>query len=124
MVRYSIPENFQGISRVGYFVGDIMIRGTTPTLKLKLNGIETSRLASVYVTIKQGEKEVTKTNDDGITAESKSVLSAPLTQEDTLTFDQGYVYIQLRAMTTDDLSIASKTRLVLMDDILKEGVIT
>lgn len=101
-----------------------MIRGTTPTLKLKLNGIETSRLASVYVTIKQGEKEVTKTNDDGIVAESESVLSVPLAQEDTLTFSQGYVYIQLRAMTTDDLAIASKTRLVLMDDILKEGVIT
>lgn len=101
-----------------------MIRGTTPTLKLNLNGVKTSRLASVYVTIKQGEKEVTKTYDDGIIAESESVLSVPLAQEDTLTFGQGYVYIQLRAMTTDDLAIASKTRLVLMDDILKEGVIT
>lgn len=101
-----------------------MIRGTTPTLKLKLNGIETSRLTSVYVTIKQGEKEVTKTYYDGIIAESESVLSVPLTQEDTLTFRQGYVSIQLRAMTTDGLGIASKTRLVLMDDILKEGVIS
>ena len=101
-----------------------MIRGTTPTLKLKLNGIETSRLNSVYITLKQGNKEVTKTNDDGIMEESESVLSVPLTQEDTLTFSQGYVAVQMRAMTTDNLAIASKTRLVLMDDILKEGVIT
>lgn len=101
-----------------------MIRGTTPTLKLKLNGIETSRLNSVYITLKQGNKEVTKTNADGIIVESESVLSVPLTQEDTLTFSQGYVAVQMRAMTTDNLAIASKTRLVLMDDILKEGVIT
>lgn len=63
-------------------------------------------------------------NVDGIIAESESILSVPLTQEDTLTFSQGYVSVQLRAMTTDDLAIASKPRLVLMDDILKEGVIT
>lgn len=101
-----------------------MIRGTTPTLKLKLKGIETSRLNSIYITLKQGNKEVTKMNVDGIIAESESILSVPLTQEDTLTFSQGYVSVQLRAMTTDDLAIASKPRLVLMDDILKEGVIT
>jgi len=101
-----------------------MVRGTTPTLKLKLKGIETSRLNSIYITLKQGNKEVTKMNVDGIIAESESILSVPLTQEDTLTFSQGYVSVQLRAMTTDDLAIASKPRLVLMDDILKEGVIT
>lgn len=101
-----------------------MIRGTTPTLKIKLNGIETSRLSSVYITIKQGDNEVTKTYDDGVVAESESVLSVPLTQEDTLTFGRGYVYIQLRAMTDNEVAIASKARLVLMEDILKEGVIT
>lgn len=101
-----------------------MIRGTTPTLKLKLNGIETSRLQSIYITLKQGDKEITKNNDDGIVLESDSVLSVALTQRDTLTFAQGYVYIQLRAITTDGLAIASKTRLVFIDDVLREGVIT
>lgn len=101
-----------------------MIRGTTPTLKLKLNGIETSRLQSIYITLKQGDKEITKNNDDGIELESDSVLSVALTQRDTLTFAQGYVYIQLRAITTDGLAIASKTRLVFIDDVLREGVIT
>lgn len=101
-----------------------MIRGTTPTLKLKLNGIETSRLQSIYITLKQGDKEITKNNDDGIALESDSVLSVALTQRDTLTFAQGYVYIQLRAITTDGLAIASKTRLVFIDDVLREGVIT
>ena len=101
-----------------------MIRGTTPTLKLKLNGIETSRLQSIYITLKQGDKEITKNNDDGIVLESDSVLSVALTQRDTLTFEQGYVYIQIRAITTDGLAIASKTRLVFIDDVLREGVIT
>lgn len=101
-----------------------MTKGTTPTLKLKLNGIETARLKSVYITLKQGNKEITKTYDDGIAAESESVLSMPLTQEDTLAFEQGYVYIQLRAMTDNDVAIASKERILVMDGILKEGVIS
>ena len=101
-----------------------MIRGTTPTLKIRLKGIETSRLTSVYLTIKQGNREVTKTYYDGVVAESESVLSVPLTQDDTLTFGSGYVYIQLRAMTDNEVAIASKTRLILMEEILKEGVIT
>lgn len=101
-----------------------MTKGTTPTIKIKLNGIETSRLKSIYITLKQGNKEVTKTNADGVITESKSMLSVPLTQEDTLTFEQGYVYIQLRAMTDNDVAIASKERIIIMNDILKGGVIT
>ncbi len=101
-----------------------MTKGTTPTLKIKLSGIETSRLKSIYITLKQGNKEVTKTYDDGIIAESESMLSVPLTQEDTLAFEQGYVYIQLRAMTDNDVAIASKERILVMDGILKEGVIS
>lgn len=38
-----------------------MYRGTTPTLKVHVKGIELAQLESVYFTIKQGKTEITKT---------------------------------------------------------------
>lgn len=100
-----------------------MRRGTTPTLKIKIKGIDISRLTSMYITIKQGDREITKENED-ISIEEDGILSVRLSQEDTLTFTKGHVDIQLRAMTDNGVAIASGIQMAFMEQILKEGEIT
>lgn len=101
-----------------------MFRGTTPTLEIKLTGIEVAELESVYITLKQYQKEVTKSTEDITIDEMRNTLYVSLSQEDTLTLSRGYVYVQMRAVTKDGLAVASDVKMTTMEEILKEGVIT
>lgn len=101
-----------------------MFRGTTPMLEIKITGIEVADLESIYITLKQYKKEVTKTTEDINIDEISNTLYAPLSQEDTLTLSRGYVYVQMRAVTKDGLAVASDVKMTTMEEILKEGVIT
>lgn len=100
-----------------------MIRGTTPTIRLKAKF--DLRNWNLYVTLKQGLVEYTFENgelevdfDDGF-----SVVSFMLTQGQTLSFNENNkVEIQLRA-AKDDSAIASKVATVDVYRILKGGVI-
>lgn len=98
-----------------------MRRGTTPTLKIKINGANVKEFSKIYVTFKQGETEVTKTTED-IDIED-NLLSIWLSQEDTLKFVHGHVDVQLRAITENGVAVASSIQMLFMDEILKEGVI-
>lgn len=98
-----------------------MRRGTTPTLKIRITGVDLDELENIYITIRQGNTEVTKT---GHQLEVKDgIIYAAMTQEDTLKFHQSCVWIQMRATTKDGLAVASNIRMVEMKDILKDGVI-
>ena len=99
-----------------------MYRGTTPIIEIKVIGIQLDELKNIYVTIKQHKQEVTKTNDEIFIKEGNKI-HVPLTQEDTLKFDNGSVQIQMRATTVDGSAIASNIKTCLMKEILKEGVI-
>lgn len=101
-----------------------MYRGTTPTLEVKITGVEIAELESVYITLKQYQKEVTKSTEDIMVDEISNTLYIPLSQEDTLTLSRGYVYVQMRAVTKDGLAVASDVKMTIMEEILKEGVIT
>lgn len=100
-----------------------MIRGTTPTLEIKINGIGVSELQSVYITLSQHKNQVTKSTEDITIDEITNTLYVPLTQEDTLTLSRGYVYVQMRAVTKEYLAVASGIKMVSVDEILKGGVI-
>lgn len=100
-----------------------MRRGTTPTLKIKVIGMDVALFKSVYITIKQGSKELTKTNGD-IEIKDGNILSVFLDQEDTLKFLGGHVDIQLRAVTDNGLAVASDIKRMSMERVLKDGVIT
>lgn len=100
-----------------------MTRGTTPTLEIKLTGIEVAELESVYVTLRQYKTEVTKSTEDITIDEISNTLYVPLSQEDTLTLTRGYVYVQMRAVTKDGLAVASGIKMVPVEEILKGGVI-
>lgn len=86
----------------------MIIRGTTPTETLTINGRDLSD-AKVYVTYQQGDvaftlegDEVKKTVSDGNT-----VLSVALTQKDTLSLAPGAVLVQIGWITAD--GVADKT---------------
>lgn len=101
-----------------------MKRGTTPTIEIKITGIEVADLESIYITLKQYKKEVTKTTENITINEINNTLYTPLSQEDTLLLERGYVYVQMRAVTKDGLVVASDVKMITMEEILKEGVIT
>lgn len=100
-----------------------MRRGTTPTLEIKVTGIEVSELESIYITLSQYKKQVTKETEDITVDELNNSLYVPLLQEDTLSLTRGYVYIQMRAVTKDGLAVASEIKMVPVEEILRGGVI-
>lgn len=61
-----------------------MIRGTTPTFTFTINSqtLDLTEAENVYVTIKQGSKEITKTGED--LDVSPTVVSVFLNQEESL----------------------------------------
>lgn len=85
--------------------------------------MDVSLFKSVYITIKQGSKELTKTNGD-IKLEDGNILSVFLAQEDTLNFLGGHIDIQLRAVTNNKMAVASDIKRIPLERILKDGVIT
>ena len=99
-----------------------MRRGTTPTLTIRIRDGDLAEYEHIYVTIKQGEKELTK-----IFAGSDSVdgvLHVTLTQEDTLMFaDNEKAKVQLRCITADGIAVATNIVRIYVGEILKEGVI-
>lgn len=102
-----------------------MRRGTTPTLTIKCIDVDVKDLASIYVTFKQGNIELTKTNNDIVVDLENNAVNVPLSQEDTLTFNKGTVDVQIRALLSDGTTaIASKIRTFSMEKILKDGVIS
>lgn len=100
-----------------------MRRGTTPTLEIKVTGIEVTELESIYITLSQYKKQVTKFTEDITVDEISNTLYVPLLQEDTLSLSRGYVYVQMRAVTKDGLAVASGIKMVPVEEILKGDVI-
>ena len=90
-----------------------MRRGTTPTLKLKLTGIEVDKLNEIYVTLEQeadhccNQIQITKRENEMVKDVENNILEVSLSQEETLKFKQAPVEVQLRATTTDGKKIAT-----------------
>lgn len=99
-----------------------MRRGTTPTIIITAAKCDLANLESIYITIKQGSTEITKTTDQIEIKDGK--MQVYLDQKDTLLLKGGSAYIQMRAVTKSGVTIASKIKSLPVGDILKEGVIT
>lgn len=100
-----------------------MKRGTTPTFTLSLDGIDFELLNTIYVTFKQDNNVITKSNADITLDAQNNLINVSLTQAETLSFRQGYVYIQLRAVTKGGNAVATDIVRIDASGILKEGVI-
>ena len=99
-----------------------MRRGTTPAIVLTVDMDITAY--TVYVTLKNGGKQLTVTND-ALTMEyanQKTTISFSLTQQQTLDFKVGTCEVQVRAIK-DGTAIATDIQTIDVGRILKEGVI-
>lgn len=100
-----------------------MIRGTTPTIKLKTKF--DLRGWNLYITLKEGLVSYTFENDDVevVFEDGECMASFMLSQEQTLSFNEnGKVEIQLRA-AKDGSAVASKIVSIEVYRILMGGVI-
>lgn len=97
-------------------------RGTTPTLLITTNGIkDLSQCDVLWITLKQGNTEITKEKSDLTISGDEIELS--LTQEETLLFKAGSsVSLQLRALIGTE-AVASDIKTFRMEDIIKDGII-
>jgi hypothetical protein len=99
-----------------------MIRGTTPTHTFNLP-FDTYLIGKIKISYAQdGNVVLTKEKDD-CTLQGNAV-KVRLTQEETLKFNARYkVQIQVRVLTTENDSLASKIYERSMEDILEDGVL-
>lgn len=99
-----------------------MVRGTTPTLKF-IFPVNTNLIEKCYITFVQGRDTVLeKTKEDCEVLETE--LHLPLTQEETLKFDDNdEIEIQIRVKTTDGKARATQIIKTHASRILKDGEI-
>jgi hypothetical protein len=103
-----------------------MYRGTTPTLKLTIDGISLDLLDKIYVTIEQrGVIELTKTNEDLEIDTENNLIKMRLTEKETFKLHAGNVPmgIQIRATTHDGNAIATTKAMMSIDDVYYEELI-
>lgn len=97
-----------------------MIRGTTPTIILKLS--ETIPFDTLYVTFTKLNQTVLEKTLDDVRVEGNKIY-VPLTQEETLALDPKCpLNIQLRGKV-EGQALASSICRIMVNDILKEGLI-
>ena len=102
-----------------------MRRGTTPTLELTLTGVDAIASDKIYVTLKQSQREITKTNEDLSieSGESESVINLYLSQQETLSLRTGTCEIQVRGINALGDAWASDIATINIKEILRDGVI-
>lgn len=95
-----------------------MIRGTTPTHSFAIP-IDAATVSKIRVTYEQGGADVL-TKDFDASAIDNGVLSYKLTQEETLSFGEGCVSVQVRILTLGGDALASEITCIrpktLLDD--------
>lgn len=101
-----------------------MRRGTTPTITITVTG-EDFAGATMYVTLEQGNYELTKTGADVVVTPTQtgSTVVIFLSQEETLGFIKGTAKIQIRWINSSGVAQASPIKNIEVDPILLEGVI-
>lgn len=97
-----------------------MVKGTTPTFILTLQDADLTD-STVYVTFKQDELLLTKSGSD-LTIE-QNVVNVFLSQEETLKFQRGNLYIQVNWTFDHGKRACSEVALVKVDNNLFNGVL-
>ena len=104
-----------------------MIRGTTPTITMKLpSKVSVSDIATAVVSIQQvGRKEkIDKSLSEMTTDPTNNLLMVKLSQEETLSlFAQKTTNLQLKVKTSDGTVLATYPMPIAVVDTIHEGVI-
>ena len=98
-----------------------MRRGSTPVNVFDVDVDLTG--ATIYITYRQNGVNIIEKTGQDISVTSKD-LTVSLSQEETLTFTEGVVEIQIRYVFPDGSADASNIMRVSAERILKDGVIS
>lgn len=101
-----------------------MIKGTTPTLLVKLTGRDITEATDWLVTLKSGIRKVVKAKSECTASveDGSTMIQVPLTQRETLTLKAGTVEIQLNWLNADGSREASTKGTLELEGNLHEGV--
>ena len=95
-----------------------MRRGTTPTLKIKINNVDLQVFEKIIVTFKKGEKMINKEAEI-----EDEILILKLSQEETLDLCPGSVSVQIKGKTNNGNVVASEIKNIVVEDILNEEIL-
>ena len=100
------------------------IRGTTPDYILEIEDVDLSG-QTVYVTIAQGNRKITKTGDtlDIVVAEGGSTISFRLSQEETLGLNEGDASVQVKFIDATGTAEGTDIGTIKINKALLEKVI-
>lgn len=99
-----------------------MRRGTTPTLQITVTGLSKIEIQVLHLILERQGVVIKKPEQD--VSIDGEVISATLTQEETLSLTAGIdVAVQLRVLSTNDTAYASNIVTVPVREILEDGVI-
>ncbi len=98
-----------------------MYRGTTPTIKLTIQGLSDIDISKIYLTLKQFDTVIEKDLDS--LHINGNILSYTFSQEETLSLSEAKVELQVRILSKSGVAYATKKMALQVSDILKEGVI-
>lgn len=102
-----------------------MYRYTTPTLPITISDLNFNTVSLFRVAIEQNDVEILKVidaDDAAVDAEHKTINVA-LTQEETASFKDGFVNVQVRAKLTGGSVLATKVAKLSVNDVLDEVII-
>ena len=102
-----------------------MIRGTTPTLTMKLpSEVSVSDISSATISIEQsGKEKITKTLPKMDKDTETNTLSVKLEQEESLSLSaKNKAFVQLKVKTTNGNVLASFPMPMVVTDIINEEV--
>lgn len=107
--------------------GIAMYRGTTPTLPVRIMGVDATD-AKIFVTIKDRKKKtiLTLTSADDFTPvleDGNTLCELELTQAQTLLFEAGECEVQARWVNAEGKANATEKAVFCMKDVLLKGVI-
>lgn len=100
------------------------VRGTTPDYILEIEDVDLSD-KTVYVTIAQGNRKITKTGDtlDVAIVEGGSTISFRLSQEETLCLNEGNASVQVKFIDAAGIADGTEIGTIVINKALLEKVI-
>lgn len=102
-----------------------MIRGTTPTLELNVDGIDLTAFKKIVVTLQQQGTIINRQTGDSGLSVSSNVISVHLTQEESLKFKANIdVEIQAKLLSENGEVTATDIERVPVESILNEEVLS
>lgn len=103
-----------------------MFRGTTPTFIFELDtDLDLTELSQVWVTIRDVLGRPFNWDISRVTIDNEHKrISLTLTQQETLQMIPGVGHVQIRMLMSGNVALTTFAEKILINPILKEGVIT